>query len=272
MNLEKFSEINRDTVKAEEMMSPEEKEMSRSRERGALWDEIEGRARSEVEMRRSEIEEKLRSVVRKDILDEHMIRGVLHEYKKLRELNLANRIFSDLSYHHQAHRGIAALGAFGLKNYGFLQSVDEKEIEDIRNAVDVDRYSQILAANLSFIDSVSSADNERVEDSLKQLRIHDPEMADDYKRRFPVIKAMLDKWMNGEIYLEGNRDNFTPRKFDDATHEEKMKFVKKIAEKECFNFTTEQNKESEHYCMNCGRIPEGFDVNWDGKENNEDEK
>lgn len=260
MNLEKFNEINKDTLKAEEMMSPEEKEMSRDREQHAIWFEIEKRAEHEAEEMRPKIESQMKRIVREDMLNDRMVRSVVHEYKKLRELYLADALLSDNkkgSYSAEAWRGRNALEAFGMQ-VGLVSSVEKKEIESIKNTVDVDRYSKLLAANLSLIDAIFSGDDGSVEDSLKQMEILDPDLTKKCKERAPAIKEWSDKWRNGEIFIETN--NVEARRFSDATTDEKLEFVSLVAEKKCFNFYTDAEARSPMYCMGCGRVPEGFEI------------
>lgn len=257
----KFNEINKDTVKAEEMMSPEEKEMSKERERQAFYSEIEKYADHETDKMRPEIKAELKKIIREDVLDEEMIRRVVHEYKKLRELYLADAILSDnkkADYSRQAWRGKNAFEAFGMENVYSLSSVSKEEIESIKNTVDVNRYSKIISSNLNLIDSISSGDNERIEDSLKQMEILDADLIESCRERIDVIKALLDTWMNGEIYLQARGSS--PRGFNAATDDEKLDFVKRVAKKECFNFSMDSKDNTSRYCMNCNRIPEGFSV------------
>lgn len=273
---EKFNEINKDTVKAEAIMSPEEKEASKERERKVFYRETENFVESEVEEMRPKIIQELKQIVREDMLDNEMIRRVIHEYKKIDLARLAPEVLSNVGllgdrtkayYDGESHRGRGVLAAFGgdrsSLNDLFFKS-REKDIENIKNTVDVEHYSKLVTANLSLIDSISIKDFDKVEDSLRQIEILNPKLVESYRKRISIIEAMLEKWMNGEIYVADREKS--DEVFLSATDDKKLEFIERIAKRECFNFGTDAN-DSEKYCLGCGRAPEGFSVSkedWQG--------
>lgn len=257
---EKFNEINKDTVKAEEVMTPEEKEASKQREENALFNECEKRAEREVVKDRAEIEASLRSVVKKDSLSDQMVKSVLHEYKKLAALHLMDSVYPGKEYYGDSWRADNLLRAFGMKDAPFRFSCNKELVEEIRNTADVDRYSQLVTANLRLVNSISTKDFDELEESLKQIEILEPNLVESYRRRMPVIVAVLEKWTNGEMYVKNGVEKF-PGGFTDATDDEKLGLIRRIAERECFNFSTDsEDTNNTRYCMGCGRIPEGFSI------------
>jgi hypothetical protein len=260
---QRITEINKDTVKAQEIMSPEEKDMSKERESSAFYYEIEKRVAREIEEMRPEVKSKLGRVIRADVLDDHMVNSVLHELKKLRELSLANRLTPesyDVSPRSLSHRGVEAFRSLGFRNIvDSATNVSGEEIESIKNTVDVDRYSKIVVANLNLINAISSGDSVKIEELLKQTEVFSQSFVENFKERIGIVQGMLIKWMDSKIFLEKTHGRVS---FSGSTDEEKLEFISEVVNKECFNFYTEAEGESELYCMNCGRVPEGFGVNW----------
>ena len=264
-NFKKYNEINKDTVNALDMMTPEEEEMSEERERSALYNEISKYAENWAEQKREDIKESLKNIVQEHILDERMVNSVIHEFKKLKELALENGFSRSGNYGdfgknsgREAWRGRNAFVSVGIRNAPYSESFSEEELEDIKNSVNPDHYSQFVATNLNLIDVLFSNDEQAIRDALGQIGVFEPKLEEKIQERFEVLKSWVDAWKNGGVYIQRQRVGGVVG-FDGATPEDKLEFIERVVGKKCFNFSTSPNGGGE-YCVGCRRIPEDFDL------------